>query len=302
MRRLLLVLLLGSAAAAQAQAPSGPRQLDPSATLDRLGIALQEHSFEGVVVYARDGQLDALRVRHLAGIGTDLVDRLTGPELPLRRGAGVAQLGSGTPLGFEAAAAGAVAKLEPQNHYRFEQVGEDRVAGRPSEVVDLRAGDGLRYSRRYWIDRDTGLLLRAAVYGADGSLVEQWMFSSLELGIEPSSPGAAPSPAQTLRAPSATDIPRTRIQVVDLPAGFALVSAAVDEEQEHLVFSDGLARVSLFAQPLPDQAAVLSGHQRRGALSVFGRLFRGLQIVVVGEVPAATAERFAQSVEPVRGG
>ena len=55
-------------------------------------------------------------------------------------------------------------------------------------------------------------------------------------------------------------------------------------------------------QRLEHEATVLSGHQRRGALNVFGRLFGGLQIVVVGEVPAPTAERFAQGVELPGGG
>jgi sigma-E factor negative regulatory protein RseB len=297
LRQWLLAALLGVSAGALAQEP-----VAAEATLSRLGDALRQHSFEGVLVYSRDGQLDALRVRHPAGGAADQIDRLTGPELPLMRGDAVAQLGASPPIGFEAPADGVMAKLQPQHHYRFERVAEDRVAGRSTEVIDLRANDGLRFSRRYWVDIETGLLLRAAVYAGDGTLVEQWMFSTLDLDAAMPAAPVESTPAHPLRAPGAADIAKTRLQVVDLPAGFALVSAAVEAQEEHLVFSDGLARVSLFAQPLPDQAAVLSGHQRRGALSVFGRLYRGLQIVVVGEVPAATAERFAQSVEAVRGG
>lgn len=299
MRASYLVLLLLLAGGVRAEQP-----VAAETAFERLGAALDQHSFEGVLVYLRDGQLDALRIRHIAGAGDDRIERLTGPALPLRRAEGLAQLGSAPPIGFNAPDAGVAAKLEPRRHYRIEQVAEDRVAGRDTDVIDLRAQDGLRFSRRFWVDRQTGLLLRAAVYAGDGSQVEQWMFSSIELQTPDAGASLEPlaAPARSVRAPSAVDIPRTRLQVADLPAGFALVSAAVDGDEEHLVFSDGLARVSVFAQPLSDQAAVLSGHQRRGALSVFGRLFRGLQIVVVGEVPAATAERFAQSVEAVRGG
>ncbi len=281
---------------AQAAQPTSPEQ-----ALERLGAALSLNSYEGVVVYARDGQLDAVRVRHFAGSGQDLLERLTGPELPLLRQSGSAQIGASTGMQFSSPPADIAAKLAAGDHYRFEQVAEDRVAGRLADVLDLRAADALRFSRRLWVDRETGLLLRSAVFAGDGSLVEQWMFSSLELS--PAQPELeSPSGLAKVRAPSAGDIPNTRLQVLDLPAGFVLVAAAVDGDHEHLVYSDGLARVSVFAQPLDDRAAVLSGHQKRGALSVFGRLYRGLQVVVVGEVPAATAERFAQSVDALRGG
>jgi sigma-E factor negative regulatory protein RseB len=295
LRALLLGVLLGLALPALAQ------QLAPAeAMLDRLGQALRQTSFEGVLVYSRDGQLDALRVRRAAGGRQELIERLTGPELPLQRSAAAAYLGGAEGLAFGDADESIAPTLEPDRYYRLEKLGEDRVAGRPAEVIDLRASDGLRFSRRYWVDGETGLLLRAAVFAGDGTLVEQWMFSSLELG-EQAAP-ALPAPRRTLPVPSAAGIARTSLRVVDLPPGFALVSAAVAGDDQHLVFTDGLARVSLFAQPLADRAAVLSGHQRRGALSVFGRLYRGLQVVVVGEVPAATAERFAQSVNALSGG
>lgn len=298
MRALALALaLLVASLPLRAEGPASPRD-----ALARMGEALSRHSFDGLLVYSRDGQLDALRVRHVAASGQELIERLTGPAMPLSRSADGVRLGAADLVGFPTATDGIRATLTPERHYRLERVSEDRVAGREAEVLDLRAADGLRFSRRYWVDLETGLLLRAAVYAGDGSLVEQWMFVSLALEAsiaEPEAPAAAP---RTLRGPRAEDIARTRLQVVDPPPGFALVAAAVEGNEEHLVFSDGLARVSVFAQPLGDQAAVLSGHQKRGALAVFGRVYRGLQVVVVGEVPGATAERFAQSVDALRGG
>lgn len=296
MRQRWLVLAGLLSMGAQAGQPVAPQD-----TLERLGAALAGHSYAGVVVYVRDGQMDAVQVRHSAGSGQDLLERLTGPELPLVREGGTAKLGGSQGIEFRTPATVSAARLAAGDHYRFEKVAEDRVAGRVTDVLDLRASDALRFSRRLWVDRETGLLLRSAMFAGDGSLVEQWMFASLDL--QPAKVDAAsPTGLRPVRAPSAGDIPRTRLQVVDLPAGFVLVAAAVDGDHEQLVYSDGLARVSVFAQPLEDRAAVLSGHQRRGALSVFGRLYRGLQVVVVGEVPAATAERFAQSVDVLRGG
>jgi sigma-E factor negative regulatory protein RseB len=291
-------LLLGLAAAASAQTA-------PELLLQRMGAALSDSSYSGVVVYSRDGQLDALRIRHRAGAGErfELIERLTGPALPLQRDGQSARLGEGPRYASDLAAVGADAAIDPLGAYELRTVGEDRVAGRLVDVVDARARDAMRFSRRFWLDRDSGLLLRAATFGSDGIVVEQWMFS--DLAIERGGDGAAaPVAGQTepFRGARGSDIAHARLRVMDVPQGFRLVSAAVEPQREQLVFSDGLVTVSVFAEPLAAEATVMSGHQRRGALNVFGRLFRGLQIVVVGEVPAATAERFAQGVEAPGGG
>lgn len=269
-------------------------QVQPLDELARMDRALGSVGFSGVLVFSRDGQLDALRIRRGAA-AEESIERLTGPSLPLQRdraGAWFAQGPRFSPSGN--AAAGAAP--DRNQAYELHFVTEDRVAGRVAHVIDARARDSFRYGRRYWIDRDTGVALRAAVYGADGILVEQWMFTSFEPGAESLPVAPAPSGAVDFAAASPDTAGATRMQIVDPPQGFALLSAAIAASGEQLVFSDGLARVSVFVEPVPQGAAVLSGLQQRGALSVFGRIFEGLQVVVVGEVPPATAERFAQSV------
>jgi sigma-E factor negative regulatory protein RseB len=291
LRGILGALLLGAAAGASAQ-PA------PQALLQRMEQALGAASYSGVVVYARDGQLDALRIRHRGGAQRfEVIERLTGPALPLQRDAQSARLGEGPRYAADLAAVRGVAGIDPAIAYELNTVGEDRVAGRMADVFDARARDAMRFSRRYWVDRDSGLLLRVATYGSDGIVVEQWMFSDLSIDGAASGDGAVAGQAESFRSPRDADIGLARLRVLDVPKGFQLVSAAVEPQREQLVYSDGLVTVSVFAEPLAAEATVLSGHQRRGALSVFGRLYRGLQIVVVGEVPAATAERFAQGIE-----
>lgn len=289
--------LLGAAGAVAAQ--DAPQQL-----LQRMGAALGGSSYSGIVVYARDGQLDALRVRHRAGGGQrfELIERLTGPALPLQRDDRSARLGDGPRYAADLASAAGLDAIDPAAAYELVAAGEDRVAGRVVDVVDARARDAMRFSRRFWLDRDSGLLLRSATFGSDGIVVEQWMFSDVSVDAADGAPAPDAGHAEPFRAARDSDIAQARLRVLDVPAGFQLVSAAVEPQREQLVFSDGLVSVSVFAEPLQAEATVLSGHQRRGALSVFGRVFRGLQIVVVGEVPAVTAERFAQGVEQTGAG
>lgn len=294
MVRVWMVALLALAGVARAEQPVAGEELE------RMERALGSLSFSGVVVFSRDGQLDALRVqRSTAGAAPrELIERLTGPSLPLQRDAAGTWLAEGPRFLADAVLSDQGVLPDRAAGYELAWVTEDRVAGRVASVVDARARDSLRFGRRFWIDRDSGMLLRAAVFGADGILVEQWMFASFE-PVAPSLPPALAPEAQAsvvYPAVTAAAAARSAVRVEDVPSGFALVSAAISADSEQLVFSDGLAKVSVFVEQLPREGAVLSGLQTRGALSVFGRLFEGRQVVVVGEVPPATAERFAQGV------
>jgi sigma-E factor negative regulatory protein RseB len=64
----------------------------------------------------------------------------------------------------------------------------------------------------------------------------------------------------------------------------------------HLVYSDGLAMVSVFVEALVDGEEVLQGYSSRGAVNAFSRVAGDHQITVVGEVPLTTVRRIAASV------
>ena len=266
--------------------------------VEGIQAAVNRVSFDGVVVYHRDGQLDALSVRHSEN-GAEL-QRLTGPALQTGVIGGDANEGAMSPDGLLFARTGlksGEAAVSIKLAYQTRALPDDRVAGRVARVIDLLARDSMRYSRRLWIDQEFGVPLRSAIYGADGQLVEQWMFA--QINVQP----RAAETAQT------TDSGRRelleepgKVRLHSVPTGFSLVSASSAEQGEHWVYCDGLARVSVFVEPLRAERPPLSGLQRRGLLSVFGRVAGGRQVVVVGEVPPATAERFAQEVVLDRAG
>ena len=65
---------------------------------------------------------------------------------------------------------------------------------------------------------------------------------------------------------------------------------------DHLVYSDGVAMVSIFVEAVADVTRALRGRSSRGAVNAFSRLADSHQITVVGEVPPATAQKIAKSV------
>jgi sigma-E factor negative regulatory protein RseB len=74
------------------------------------------------------------------------------------------------------------------------------------------------------------------------------------------------------------------------------VIAGSPKPVRHLVYSDGLASVSVFIEPRDSQAAPLHGLGKVGAAFVFSRDLDGHQVTAVGEVPAATVEAIAAGV------
>jgi sigma-E factor negative regulatory protein RseB len=68
-------------------------------------------------------------------------------------------------------------------------------------------------------------------------------------------------------------------------------------ESAHLLFSDGLASVSVFVESSKDSPHRLNGPSRMGALNVYGKQINDSQIIVMGEVPEATVARIAESMQ-----
>lgn len=189
--------------------------------------------------------------------------------------------------------------------YRVRERGRTRMTGRTSRKLSIDPGDGFRYGYRLWIDDDRHLLLRADLVDADGNVIERMMFTHLELvdRIRPVDLDAVMD-AYGYRDPTsdstASGDTRPAWVVGDAPPGFEVVSRKHGAAGYHAVLSDGLATVSVFVEdePADDNDEALHGLARMGAVHAFGRLADGRRITVVGEVPAATVRRIAESVGP----
>lgn len=155
----------------------------------------------------------------------------------------------------EALPAVATAALDPRvvpllaASYDLSVAGSGRCTGRSSTVVEARRDDG-QVAGRFWVDEDSGLLLRRDVYGDGGRRLRSSAFVDLEVR------GAADvPPVETADLPAAVEELRAQGWRVPagLPGGFRLFDArlsAPDEQVQvlHLAYSDGLSTTSLFAQ------------------------------------------------------
>jgi sigma-E factor negative regulatory protein RseB len=89
--------------------------------------------------------------------------------------------------------------------------------------------------------------------------------------------------------------------IANAPPGFHLVRAqqasGAAPDAEHLVYSDGLASVSVYIEPHALSAPVaVESATMHGALSVHSVDAAGVRVTALGDVPPATVQAMARGV------
>lgn len=281
-------------------------------------------NYDGVFVYQRAEQLESMRIihRYADDTETERLISLSGPAREvIRNGSLVTCLSAddhgAAPdknpprdiigIGFSAP----VEKLRTSYAFAFD--GKDRVAGRRALIVTVSPHSPDRYAYRLWLDEQTHLLLKSAILDVNGHALEQVQFTQLEVRQEIASelllPGIQGStfnwPADNDgdgQAGDTTPPAPPGWQAGWLPRGFEFKESSVQQMQDnsapisHLVYSDGLAMVSVFVEAISDEKRALRGQSSRGAVNAFSRLQDMHQITVVGEVPLRTVQQIATSV------
>ena len=202
-------------------------------------------------------------------------------------------------------------KLEA--YYKISRLEDERIADHEAAVLDVMPNDNYRYGYRYWLDTDTGVLLKCDLLNENGAVVEQMMFTMLE--YLPQAPKSAFNTVdkkdyqtrdykiRQLDAERAV-VENASWQVTRLPDGFMLAQSSERKsqaaEQLHLIYSDGLASVSVFIERGGKSHHRLDGASSMGALNAYGARSGEYFVTVMGEVPASTVMQIAQSIQPVK--
>lgn len=185
-----------------------------------------------------------------------------------------------------------------------------RIIGYDCESFVLEPKDNLRYGHKLWADSNTGLLLKAKMVNEKNEVIEQFSFIQLKIGgpinKEAVKPSYSPIPSDWLLDRSGLNIQSqdTGWSVKNQPVGFKKVSEmkrnfSGKSAVSHLVFSDGLAAVSVFVEPIPDKAQalkIIQGLSQHGALNVYTKPLNDYLVTVVGEAPAVTVMQIGNSV------
>jgi len=197
--------------------------------------------------------------------------------------------------------------------YHLRSADVERVAGRQAQMLLLESKDDLRYSYRLWIDTEYGLLLKSVMYNKQNEIIETIAFSQIGLfntaGLDWFQPKIDNKKNYVMEDEVETAVDNgsaTVWTIKELPAGYRKVDQMIRMVHgnalpvTHMVFSDGLASVSLFIEPVSKGTKIKAGakpiHNIVGNTSFYSSVTDGHQVTVVGEVPQATVAQIANAV------
>lgn len=198
-----------------------------------------------------------------------------------------------------------------KENYLIRQAEEDRVAGFHVHAVVFQPRDNLRYTHKMWAHNESGLLLKAVVLDERARIIEQYAFTQLTLGgdvdhswIEPEKSVPAVIKKNEIAAAGkyGAESKATDWQIDALPPGFKKILEVCRPMRDktkpvtHLVFSDGLAGISVFIEDMGGRDDVTPGLSSQGGIQIYSRISGDKLITVVGEVPPRTVMQVAESV------
>lgn len=194
-------------------------------------------------------------------------------------------------------------------NYRVRFAEPDRTAGFSCRVIILEPRDQYRYRHKLWTDQATGLLLKASMLNERNEVVGQFAFTQIAIGGQIDKESLKPTTAGKKVVVSSEPSVTTELQQADLtwvvkslPPGFSQVTVVKrmmpgkDVPVEHLVFSDGMATVSVFIEPVTGGMNPVQGVVRQGMINVYTRTVAEHRVTVLGEVPAITVTQIGNSV------
>ena len=308
---------------------------DPRVWLQRMNKALATRNYDGTFFHISGGRVETMRIVHrvrsgrvterlqsLDGSGREFVranDELT-CYLPDQHTVLVEPRQDRGPF------LGSLPQFDAtvSDFYRIEALPDTHILGRPTRVIAVNPKDQFRFGYRLWLDEKTAMPLKTQLCDSRGQVIEQIFFARLDMPESIPDSDLAPTVhtdgMRWVRQGASADNASAALaayRASQLPPGFRLTVQGAQTiggataPASHLVYSDGLATVSVFIEQsssdsgapsaLDPQAqapeAPMQGLARVGSGYAFSTVVQGHQVTAVGEVPAQTVEFIAHSVK-----
>jgi sigma-E factor negative regulatory protein RseB len=311
---------------------------DPREWLERMNKALATRNYDGTFFHISGGRVETMRIVHrvrsgrvterlqsLDGSGREFVranDELT-CYLPDQHTVLVEPRQDRGPF------LGSLPQFDANvgDFYRIEALPEAHILGRAARVIAVNPKDQFRFGYRLWLDEKTAMPLKTQLCDSRGTVLEQIFFARLDMPESIPDSDLAPTVhtdgMRWVRQGPALDNASAALaayRASQLPPGFRLTVQGAQtlgdasSPASHLVYSDGLATVSVFVEEqrtsesgvavAPDSVSPppMQGLARVGSGYAFSTIVQGHQVTAVGEVPAQTVEFIAHSVKISSGG
>ncbi len=272
--------------------------------LERMALAMEHLNYRGTFVYSHSGRLQSLAVVHLhssSGVRERLYS-LDGDAREVRRNnnlvhAVAPEQDHYSQMNYQQFTRLPSSELLKQkSRYSFQLGHKHRIASLPAQQIRIEAKDGFRYGYEFWLEERTGMLLKQVMVDENQQVLEKLVFTNIELGAEIDDKDLNEAITDQMGKPAkqlANVNSQPRWRPAQLPSGFELQvhqqSEDDDDTLEHLLYSDGLAHVSVYLEP-QEIATVDTEYPATsyGVVNIYSRSMSGMHITAMGAVPYRT--------------
>lgn len=294
--------------------------------LQKTAYAARELNYQGVFAYQNGKQTRSVQITHMNRDGQEMTRNLVlDTSLQAKQPREVFSQGNDilivSPKNDANTSTVVIEKRRGQNlfpamlptdlqalktSYTTRVLATEMVAGRGTQVIELIANDAFRYSYKIWADAEFGLLLKMTLLDSNKQTLEQIEFT--QLSMLNSRDVNWFQPKIDVKKNYVTDVAApinhvdTKWIVAELPIGYVKVDHVIlnlpgkTAPVDQMIFSDGIASVSMFIEPISKTIRPKTGHMVIGSTNICANVTDGYQITVVGEVPAATVLQIAKAV------
>ncbi len=309
---------------------AGADALSVTSWLMRLHEASKERSYIGTYVVSSGGMMSSAKIWHVCS-GEQQVERIEAlsgaPRSVFRHNDRmltfmpddkVVRIEQQASLGIFSellqSADGRIADF-----YDARSLGSERVAGLDADIVVLDPKDAWRFGYKIWTEKKQGLVLKLQTLDAQGQVLEQAAFSELQLdapvradkllsmmgkldGYQVQTPVLLKTTASAEGWALKTSVPGFKSmgcykRPVQAGTDAATLKAAPGQVPMQWIFSDGLASVSVFVEPMSLQSQHTRVALSMGATQTLASQVGAHWVTLVGEVPMATLQRLAAGLE-----
>lgn len=297
-------------------ATADTRVISAADLLEKMQLAMRTLNYQGTVVFLKNGQIDTMKYQHTLLNGLEQ-EQLTSLNSPLRE---ISRQDNQVSCLFKDS------KHKVINHHPIDSsllinlpanisklaqnylIGladtNEAIAMQTSQIVTIYPYDQLRYAHKIWISEQWHLPLKAETYANNGDVLEQIVFTDLQVDpsklINPAKIDDQQLDIKHIHSAISLGYEQAPIVLKNWPAGFETVFFIPNSMQkhnksvDHLLISDGLASVSVYIEAKTN--AGITGFHNLGSVHSFSKVIGDHQITVLGEVPASTVELIADGI------
>jgi len=290
---------------------------DPWAVLEKAAYAARELNYQGIFVYQNGSQMRSVQLTHMNDAGYELARSVVldgQPREVFSQGSDIVIFNAKNDRvvvekrrGKNMFPAMIPTNLDAIKTNYNALLGEaERIAGRNARIVNLVPNDKLRYSYRIWADSEYGLLLKMMLIDSNNTPVEQIGFTQLSMlnthDLDWFQPKMESAKNYVMEETPEVGHVTDDWVVANLPPGYRKIDhilVTVHGKKfpvNQLIFSDGIASVSVFIEPILKGMRPKMGHKVVGSTNICANVVDGYQVVVVGEVPKETVSMISKAI------